>query len=176
MSLYNMLFGSNPLSGLFLAMIDLTPQAAGRLRDVYLIQQEDGELRIVVFTRNGGGNREHYDDEKEAGMECHCTGCTITHHLPKHPLYVQDEDDDFDCTYANVMFRVPDQFKKTIQELVDANPDTVTPMERFANLIQSMESGNDNPDMARALEVGNEIFTKLKEAVEGDESVKVVEV
>jgi hypothetical protein len=31
---------------------------------------------------------------------CSCVACAMTHKLPEHPLYLGDEDDDFDCAYA----------------------------------------------------------------------------
>lgn len=40
--------------------------------------------------------------------ECGCYGCVITYRLPKHPLYLSDEDDDYDCTYATIYFRIPE--------------------------------------------------------------------
>lgn len=102
----------------------------GRYRSSWIERGEDGKPRIAVYTRNGGGNRDHWGDEKEAGEECHCTGCTISVHLPKHPLYLFDRDDDFDYTYCTVYFSIPDKLKavldrsdkdweKKIQDAVD---------------------------------------------------------
>src|SRR5688572_23415563 len=104
MSLYNMLFGMNAAADLLLAILDLTRSDVGRFRDCYAAMEE-GEPRIVVHTRNGGGNREHWgDDDVEAGEDCDCTGCVITYRMPTHPNYIRDDDDDFDCTYADVIY------------------------------------------------------------------------
>jgi hypothetical protein len=40
--------------------------------------------------------------------ECACVGCTIQYRLRKHPLYITDRDDDFDCTYATIYFCIPE--------------------------------------------------------------------
>jgi hypothetical protein len=87
MSLYNLLFGRNPLAPFYLAILDLTPDDVGRFRDCFLQKTDEGDVRIVVYTRNGGGNRDDY--------------AQITSDLQAHPEYVTDFDDDFDCTYAS---------------------------------------------------------------------------
>ena len=48
---------------------------------------------------------------------CSCPGCIITYRLPDHPLYVLDADDDFDCTYATIYFRFPDEFSEDLKKL-----------------------------------------------------------
>ena len=57
MSLYNMVFGMNPDTDKLLKILGKTQGDFGRFRNVYM---EDGY--IVVHTRNGGGNREDYED------------------------------------------------------------------------------------------------------------------
>jgi hypothetical protein len=117
MNMYEMLFADGekglPLLGAlgFKSVYDV-----GRYRSSWIEKGEDGKPRIAVYTRNGGGNREHYDEEKEAGEKCFCTGCMIEVHLPKHPLYIKDRDDDFDCTYATVYFQIPESLKKILNE------------------------------------------------------------
>ena len=90
MSLYNMVFGANPDSDTLLEILGKTRAEFGRFRDVYV---EDG--CIVVHTRNGGGNREDYED--------------VFDEMSTHPWYVRDADEDFDSTYANIYFKVPDE-------------------------------------------------------------------
>jgi hypothetical protein len=114
--MYGLIFGQNPASDFLLGILNLTKEDVGRFRDCFVT--EDGS-QIAVYTRNGGGNREHWSDDKEAGESCHCPGCTIEYHLPKHPLYVRDEDDDFDRTYATVYFRVPDEAKALVKDLAE---------------------------------------------------------
>lgn len=90
MSMYNMVFGVSGAAPLLLGALGLTEEQCGRFRDCYLT--EAGE--IAVYTRNGGGNREAYQDVIDA--------------LARHPCYLRDEDDDFDSTYATIYFRVPE--------------------------------------------------------------------
>ena len=93
MSFYNMLHGTNPLAGPLLGLLGFTPDQFGRLRDVYLVEHE-GDLRIAVFTRCGGGNRESYQ--------------SVFDWAETQPGYIRDYDDDYDCTYATIEFAIPD--------------------------------------------------------------------
>jgi hypothetical protein len=153
--MYNMLFGKNPASRLLLAMLDLTEADVGRFRDCYLERAEQtGVLSIVIYTRNGGGNREAYE--------------AVTEALQGHAQYLWDADDDFDCTYASYVFSVPEKFKATAEELatLGAAPGE-KPMEKFKSLIEKMQNGADESDPAvkRAMEVGRDIFGKIDEAM-----------
>lgn len=104
MSLYNLLHGINDLSPLLLRMLDLDQKDGnydtGRFRDIYL--NEDG-TKVILLTRNGGGNREEYQ--------------SIIDHLATHPEYIRDYDDDFDCTYAYIEFNVPKDFLEQTRAL-----------------------------------------------------------
>lgn len=169
MSLYNMLFGRNPASRLLLAMLNLTEGDVGRFRDCYLArgtrsEREDAgedeeklkalakkDLRIVVYTRNGGGNRDDYE--------------AVTEALQALPTYETDYDDDFDCTYASYEFTVPEAFKATAEELASLGAESdVSPMEKFKSLIDNLQKGDTkDPAVARAMEVGKQIFGKIDE-------------
>lgn len=98
MSLYNMMFGQNPMSYLLLAALKLTPDDFGRFRDAWI---QDG--KIAVYTRCGGGNREGYQDMFEA--------------MEVHPNYDSDRDDDFDCTYATLFFNFPDEYREPLSKI-----------------------------------------------------------
>lgn len=77
----------------------------GRHRGTFLERDEDtGDPVIVVHTRNGGGNRECYQDDCDGA----CTGCIQTDAIPALPTYLRDADDDGDSTYANNYFRPVD--------------------------------------------------------------------
>jgi hypothetical protein len=115
MSMYNIIHGTNPMMGLVLALLGKPPGYFGRLRDAWVEGCEDGSCVLAVYTRNGGGNREHYNDTPE-GPECDCTGCIASYRLPADPLYISDSDDDYDCTYATFRFRVPDDAEAKIRE------------------------------------------------------------
>jgi len=99
MSLYNMIFGMNPDADRLLAFLGQSRDDFGRFRNVYL---KDGY--IVVHTRNGGGNREFYQ--------------YVFDQMSEHPWYSHDEDDDFDCTYAKIYFRIPDAQEETVIRLL----------------------------------------------------------
>lgn len=89
MSLYNMLFGMNPDTDKLMTLLGKSPADFGRFRNCYL---EDGY--IVVHTRCGGGNREGYED--------------MFDEISQHPWYSHDQDQDFDCTYADIFFKIPE--------------------------------------------------------------------
>ena len=105
MSLYNMVFGSNPDSNKLLTLLDKTQGDFGRYRDVYV---EDGY--IVVHTRCGGGNRDDYQE--------------VFEEMSEHPWYSHDQDGDFDNTYADIYFKIPEDKLKTYVSLLDqgSNP------------------------------------------------------
>ncbi len=126
-----MMFGKNPVSDVLLKLINLTEGDCGRFRDVSL----NGEGNIVVYTRNGGGNRDcwNWDDSDHSdNKSCGCPGCVITHKLPDHPNYIRDYDDDFDCTYAYIEFSPPEEFMELFKEL-GKDPELVG--EKFNKLI-----------------------------------------
>lgn len=127
--MFNALFGNNIDSVELLHMINLTPEDVGRYRDCYL--SKDGQ-RIIVYTRNGGGNREEYG--------------YVFENLSTHPNYITDYDDNFDCTYASIEFSIPEQYKDRVAELFKT-ADTTTGSEKFQNLFKAME---DNPELAMA--------------------------
>lgn len=104
MSLYNMLCGTNPATGRLLMAINLNPNAIPRFRDVWA---NDDLTEVTVHTRTGGGNRNSYQEENDS--------------LCAHPFYLHDADDDFDSTYADFTFRIPDEEKiKLLAEIADA--------------------------------------------------------
>ncbi len=135
MSLYNMMFGKSPLSDVLLKLINLTQDDCGRFRDVSLTE----EGNIIVYTRNGGGNRDCWDWENQGysgSKDCDCPGCVITHKLPDHPNYIRDYDDDFDCTYAYIEFNPPEEFRELFKELGSGKkPELVG--EKFNSLIEN---------------------------------------
>jgi len=67
---------------------------------------------------------------------CSCPGCTIVHQLPLHPLYVRDADDDYDCTYATIYFRFPEEFAEDLRK-IDSG-DSVNPSDRWEEFIASI--------------------------------------
>lgn len=117
--LYNMLFGENASQKDFLfKLLDKTPGDFGRYRDIYVTDKH-----IVVHTRNGGGNREDYED--------------VFDEMSEHPLYAYDEDDDFDCTYANIYFHHPEGYGEVLKEMAVG---TITPSEKWQMLFKAFEN------------------------------------
>lgn len=122
--MYNMLFGENELADDLLKMLNLTKEDCGRYRDCYL--DEKGE-KIIVYTRNGGGNREYYEE--------------VFDKLSSHTNYLCDYDDDFDCTYASIEFSVPDKFIELTKEFVKKGADTTTGSEKFKKHLDVLDKG-----------------------------------
>lgn len=117
--LYNVLFGENGSQKDFLLkLLDKHAGDFGRYRDVYVTEEH-----IVVHTRCGGGNREDYED--------------VFDEMEDHPLYAYDEDDDFDCTYANFYFRHPEGYGDVLKEMAAG---TITPAEKWQMLLKALES------------------------------------
>lgn len=115
--LYNTLFGENGSQKDFLfSLLGKTPEDFGRYRDIYVTEDH-----IVVHTRNGGGNREDYE--------------YVFDEMSNHQLYSYDEDDDFDCTYANIYFRHPDGYGEVLKEMAEG---TITPSEKWKLLFEAM--------------------------------------
>jgi hypothetical protein len=71
-------------------------------------------------------------------IECICTGCIISYHLPTHPNYIRDYDDDFDCTYAYVLFSVPEKYKELCQEMASGK-DPKTFAQKFGEKMAEIE-------------------------------------
>jgi len=144
MSLYNLLFGVNEIAPLLLFILDIDQPdekwQSGRFRDIHV--NKDG-TRIILYTRNGGGNRDHWDfsySKYKKGENCPCPGCIISYKLPKHPNYIRDHDDGFDSTYAYVEFNVPDQFKDICKGLATGEePKNVH--EKFSKYIEEFKKG-----------------------------------
>lgn len=145
MSLYNALFGMNNLAPVLLAMLDIDQSngnwSSGRFRDAYL--NSDG-TEIEIYTRNGGGNREHWDfsyPDNTEGEECPCPGCKLTYRLPKHPNYIRDYDDDYDVTYAYIVFSVPDEYLELTKQLATG---AVEPSvsDKFQEFISTMKASD----------------------------------
>jgi len=114
--MYNMLFGMNPDADKLLSLLDATQDDFGRFRNVYVA---DGY--IVVHTRCGGGNRDDYFPDW----------------VEDHPWYSHDEDGDYDCTYADIYFKIPEDKLATYVALLNPGAD---PAEQWDALFKAMKS------------------------------------
>lgn len=111
MSLYNIVNGVQPATFFLLPMLGKHPDQYPRFRDCFAGREKNSEKldpfgipikehgdtpEISVYTRVGGGNREDYEDAIST--------------LRNTEGYVTDYDDDFDCTFATFVFKVPERF------------------------------------------------------------------
>ena len=103
MGMYNLIFGKNRNAKAILNAIGLTEDDFYRFRDCYINKKQE----IAVYTRGGGSNRDCFCDDPDI----HEDGCVVPIQLLlcEHPLYLRDEDDDFDNTYATFYFRMPEE-------------------------------------------------------------------
>lgn len=176
MSLYNLLFGTNPLAGVCLSALGLTTtDSIPRFRDAYLT----GDGKIAIHTRTGGGNRDMYEHESRARENYpeYFTGDNPptgpwNADLRKLPGFEYDEDDDFDSTYATFYFVPRDEWKP----IFDALKDTMaapSPGDRWQKMLDDMRAGGEprTEEGKRALEVGEKIVGQLSAALAGKSDV-----
>lgn len=145
MSLYNNLFGMNEDYEILLGMIGLNMEYFQRFRDIDLTH--DGNI-IRVFTRLGGGNRQHYRD--------------TWNKIRRHELYLGDYDDGYDETYTYIEFSVPDNFKETTRKMFKEEP--IPFKQKFEQELQEM-----NIPGTPAYERSFNIAKKLAEQIINDE-------
>lgn len=103
--LYNMALGDGrevQRGAAVLRMLGLTFEDTGRFRDAWVEKGENGPV-IAIYTRNGGGNRNDYE-EVIAAMQA-------------HENYLRDADDEFDSTYATFYFTVPDEWCDSLAQV-----------------------------------------------------------
>lgn len=147
--MYNVMFGVNPLGPLILATLGLEPTQVGRYRDAFV-----SNGRIAVLTRNGGGNR---DDHHE-----------VFEFLRAHPLYITDEDEEYDTTYATVWFAIPEQYAEDLKK-VDIGE--LNMRKRWEDALAKLKSGD--PEMLARSAPMMEQFKKAFEKGPGQVSVIV---
>ena len=102
--LYNMINGYNPACLWIMPMLGRKEDEWPRFRDCYVEKKDDGSYLIVIYTRVGGNNRNCGYGEEE---------------LYKDPLFVETVDDDFDNTYAEYKFNIPEKWKEDFNKILD---------------------------------------------------------
>ena len=117
MSLYNIVNGSNVNTEQLLNLLNLSKNDFGRYRDIYTKNEY-----IIVHTRCGGGNREDYE--------------YMFDEISEHPWYSHDEDCDFDCTYADIFFKIPDSETQTLIKLIDSGS---SPTEKWNTFFEKLK-------------------------------------
>ena len=141
MSMYNMLFGNNPLSDIILATLDLTKADCGRFRDCFITED-----KIAIYTRLGGGNREDYEE--------------TTKRLQSLPNYLYDKDDDFDCTYATFYYSFPEKYKDILQELNEGKFDPDSRWSKKLEEIGKMDKDTMEKKFPEIVQLLNKIVEK----------------
>jgi hypothetical protein len=124
--LYDLVIGAHPLSSIFLHQLGLEQADVPRFRDTYYEHGENGQGHVVVLARIGGGNRPGY----EAAIA----------KLRTHSLYVSDEDDTFDPTYALFRFKLPKGLEE-YRERLEGMPSYGTLRDRFEKAIAAVSGG-----------------------------------
>lgn len=114
----------------------------GRFRDIYF--ENEGTPKIILYTRNGGGNREYYQ--------------YVFDLLENHPLYITDYDDDFDSTYAYIEFKAPESIIKFFDGVQTGKIANVS--EKFQAEIKAMEEGKE-PN-AQLMSIIEKIVNEIK--------------
>lgn len=156
MSFYNMLHGYNPLAGVLLKILDVSPDKIPRFRDSYF----DGE-HIVIYTRTGGGNRDWYDGPNDDNPDGPWNS-----DLRALPGFVRDEDDDFDSTYASFYFTVPEHFGYLLDKL-KSMAQRETQSERWEATIERIRTATpDDPMVQRMTEAMRPVFEGIQNALE----------
>ena len=150
MNMYNMMFGVNKFAPLLVRMVELDYKNIPRFRDAYIGNRDvDGDpisKVIVIHTRTGGGNREAYHEMNE----------TL-----KNEHYIFDRDDDFDSTYANWFYKIPEKWKDFI-EAISSVGDHRTPKEKWQTLFNKLEENKtEDPEIVKAMESFHEVFVAL---------------
>lgn len=165
MSLYNLLFGVNPHAPMLLSFLGITANDVPRFRDCYA---QDG--KIAIHTRTGGGNRDFYEhpDRCRDNYPEYFTGTDDPAgpwncDLRSLPGFAYDEDDDSDSTYATFYYEPSEDVAKLVRQLGALNASS--PAERWQKLFADMDAGRDNPQVARALEVGKPIIEQITAAL-----------
>ena len=118
MVVHNMLFGSHPVADSALEMLGIDRDSVPRFRDAYFAwaDETNSDPVIVVHTRTGGGNRDFYDEPNDRNPEGPWNS-----NLRELPGYRHDTDSDFDWTYADFFFDVPEEAKGVVVKYLSEN-------------------------------------------------------
>lgn len=187
MSLYNMLFGTNPFAGLLKEILELDmpndikfPESwqpydegyteAGKKYVQDCIKNKvypTGRFRDMHLAKDEKGNTIISLFTRNGGGN-RDEYFYIFDILKTHPNYIRDYDDDFDCTYAYIEFSVPDKHKNFVEFLLGLAKDQTAPMDKFNKLMDNMDKKNMNdPAVKKMMEVGKSIVEGIEKMKEG---------
>ena len=135
--LYNALFATDNMADELLAMLGTSRGEVPRFRDCYLTKEG-----IVIHTRTGGGNRDAYEDEASY-RECY--GVTddepigpFNSDLYRLPGFIRDEDSDFDSTYADFYYAVPEASAERARVWLAEHGTSMTPGQKWDALFEAL--------------------------------------
>lgn len=128
MSFYHMLFGVQNVAPVALAMLNIEHSAVPRFRDAWFDWADDAKTDpvIVIHTRTGGGNRDDYEDENRK--------------LTELAGYRFDRDDDFDCTYADFFYDVPEAAREAVVTYLNRCGPPASMQERFEKAMEAIKA------------------------------------
>lgn len=142
--LYNALFSTDNMADELLAMLGTSRGEVPRFRDCYLT--EEG---IVIHTRTGGDNREAYEDEaaylEYFGVDGDEPIGPFNSDLYRLPGFIRDEDCDFDCTYANFYYAVPEAFAERARAWLAEHGAPMTPGQKWGALFEALRGAEAAP-------------------------------
>ena len=176
MSLYNMLNGYNEHAGLLCHILGLKVaegmegMPVGRFRDIYL---NANGTEIHLLTRNGGGNRDCWNEADESlPGNCWCPGCIQTEWLPQHENYISDNDDDFDCTFAITRFSVPEAYLELTKSLAtgEEQPKLEEKTNAAVNRLKNM-----SPEDLRSDPTIGQLVGQLEEALQHSGTIAMMD-
>lgn len=143
MSLYNMLFRTEPTAGIALKMLGIGPHNVPRFRDAFFTWADEAQTDpvIVIHTRTGGGNRACYESAKSYKDEMGEDGeGPFNADLRVLPGFRHDAGDDFDSTYADFYFDVPAAEKSAVVEFLTKQGKPDTPHDKFEKMLSSLKA------------------------------------
>lgn len=162
MSMYNMLFGKNPMSDIVLKALNISESDVPRFRDAYYDSKRGW---LVIHTRTGGGNRDAYELGGEDQEEWNPSG-PFNDDLRALPGFVKDLDDDYDRTYADFFFKPTDEWKKLLDQLSTIASEE-KPAEKWQTLLRDLECGERTESTERVLALGAQIADALATNTQG---------
>ncbi len=138
MSLYNMMFGSNPYKLVFLAMIGVLEEQIPRFRDCYA-KIIEGKPFIIILTRTGGRNREKYKLENQF--------------LCDLPGFIETKNQIIDNSYAEFYYSVHKDHLNTFNQLLKIGGKDVGES-KWNDLFSSLEDGSykNNKELTKSIE------------------------
>lgn len=168
MNLYNVVHGENKFANILLASLGFSSKTEiPKYRDCWY----DGKF-IVVYTRTGSGNRDYYDSEESCREHYPADFMMPEKEPPKGPwnselrnnsYYLEDEDDDFDSTYAKFYFTVPNSIKDLIP---DIEVQSLSTRQRWEDFMEKLkEPDSKDPQVLRAIEAISPTFENIAQVI-----------